>query len=158
MTRRFFTGLVVAGGSAVLAGIVGIPALILSFSPILKRAPGERWRRVGKLDEFSLGTVQQAQLEVDRRDWPRSAPSQAVFVLRQTPDRVVVFSRSCTDLGCPLDYDVGSACFFCPCHGGIFGQDGEPLAGPTKQPMYRFAHRIRDDVLEIDVASLPPGV
>ena len=158
MTRRFFTGLIVAGGSAVLAGVVGVPALILGLSPLLQRGRPKRWRRVGRLDEFPLGAVQQAKLAADRMAWPRSIPSQAVFVWRQTQDSIVVFSRSCTDLGCPLNFDPGSACFFCPCHGGIFAQDGQRLAGPTDQPMYRFVHRVQDGVLEIDLASLPPGV
>jgi len=158
MTRRFFTGLIVAGGSAVLAGIVGVPAFILGLSPVLQRGRGERWRHVGKLEEFPLGKVQQSPFPADRTDWPRPAPGQAVFVWRRTQDSVVVFSQSCTDLGCPLNYDPGSACFFCPCHGGIFAQDGDRLAGPTNKSMYRFTHRIRDGVLEIDVASLPPGV
>ena len=157
MTRRSFIGLLVAAGSAVLAGIAGVPALLLGLSPLLERGRGERWRRVGELEEFPLRKVHQASLAADRTDWPRPVPGQAVFVWRQTQDSVVVFSPSCTDLGCPLNYDPGSACFFCPCHGGIFAQDGHRLAGPTNQPMYRFAHRIRDGVLEIDVASLPPG-
>ena len=150
--------MLVAGGSAILAGIVGIPALVLGLSPILQHRLQGRWRRVGRLDEFPVGRVQPAQLVADRTDWPRSLPRQAVFVWRQSADSVVVFSRSCTDLGCPLDYDPGSACFFCPCHGGIFAQDGHRLAGPTDRPMYRYAHRISEGVLEIDLASLPPGV
>jgi menaquinol-cytochrome c reductase iron-sulfur subunit len=157
MTRRFFTGLIVAGGSAVFSGIVGIPALILGLSPVFERGRRERWRSLGKLEEFRLGTIQQAQLDVDRTEWPRSLPIQTVFVWRQAED-VVVYSPSCTDLSCPLTYDSGSACFFCPCHGGIFTQNGQRLAGPTNQPMYRFAHRIKGGVLEIDLASLPPGV
>jgi len=158
MTRRFFTGLFVAGGSAILAGVVGVPALILGASPIFQRRREERWRRVGRLEQFAAGTVRQAQIAEDRTAWPRSLPSQTVFVWRRTKDSVVVFSRSCTDLGCPLDFDSGSACFFCPCHGGIFAQDGQRLAGPTDEPMHRFVHRVREGVLEIDVASLPPGV
>ena len=104
-----------------------------------------------------MGEVQQAYLSVDRAGWPRSFRRQAVFVWQRSESRFVVFSRSCTDLGCPLDYDPGSTCFFCPCHGGIFGQDGERLAGPPNRPMYRYAHRVRDGVLEIDVSSIPPG-
>jgi menaquinol-cytochrome c reductase iron-sulfur subunit len=57
-----------------------------------------------------------------------------------------------------LDYDRGSACFFCPCHGGIFRQNGERLAGPPKRPMYRYAHRLRDGIVEIDLQSVPAGI
>ena len=68
----------------------------------------------------------------------------------------VVFSRVCTDVGCPVTYDRGSACFLGPCHGGIFTQDGTPIHGPPPRPLYRYAARVRDGVLEIDLNSLPP--
>lgn len=158
MTRRLFSGLVVVAGSAALGAVIGIPALILGLTPVLQRSQRVRWRRLGELESFPPGAVHQARIEGVKTDWPAPMASQPVFVWRPSEERVVVFSRSCTDLGCPLAYDSGSACFFCPCHGGVFDQNGDRLAGPTQLPMYRFAHRIRDGVLEIDVASLPPGV
>lgn len=142
----------------IAAGIVGIPALITGLSPALQGRRREVWRPVGRPEDFPVGTVRQGLVPADREGWPRSFRRQAVFVWRQSKVEIVVYSRSCTDLGCPLDYDPGSACFFCPCHGGIFAQDGERLAGPPNGPMYRYAHRLRDGVLEIDLSSLPPGV
>jgi menaquinol-cytochrome c reductase iron-sulfur subunit len=158
MTRRSFFGLLVTGGALIAAGVVGIPALITGLSPALQGRRREVWRPVGRLDAFPVGTAHEGLVPADRRAWPRSLGRQAVFVWRRSEDAVVVFSRSCTDLGCPLDYDPGSACFFCPCHGGIFARDGARLAGPPNGPMYRYAHRVRDGVLEVDLASLPPGV
>ena len=157
MNRRSFFGLLVAGGSAIAAGIVGIPALLTGLSPALQRRRREIWRPVGRLEDFPTGAVHQGLISTDRRGWPRTLGRQAVFVWRRSEAEVVVFSRSCTDLGCPLDYDPGSACFFCPCHGGIFAQDGERMAGPPNGPMYRFVHRVRDGVIEVDVTSLPLG-
>jgi menaquinol-cytochrome c reductase iron-sulfur subunit len=158
MKRRTFLGLLVAGGSAIFAGIIGVPTLLLGLSPVLQRRVRERWRPVGRLEAFPVGRTELAHLPVDRTAWPKPLPTQSVFVWRQADASVVVFSRSCTDLGCPLNYERGSGCFLCPCHGGIFSQDGQRLAGPPDRPMDRFAHRIRDGVLEIDVESLPPGV
>jgi Rieske Fe-S protein len=157
MTRRSFFGLLVAGGTVLVAGVVGIPALLTGLSPALQGRRREVWRPVGRLDDFPPGVVRQAEVAADPAGWPRSFRPQAVFVRRRSEADLVVFSRSCTDLGCPLAYDPGSTCFFCPCHGGIFAPDGERLAGPPNGPMYRYAHRVRDGVLEVDVSSVPPG-
>ena len=158
MRRRTFFGLLVTGAGALVAGVVGVPALLAGLSPALQPRRREAWRPVGRLNDFPTGAVHEGEIAADRKTWPRSFRNRAVFVWRRSADDLVVFSRSCTDLGCPLDYDPGSTCFFCPCHGGIFAQNGERLAGPPNGPMYRYAHRLRDGVIEIDVTSLPPGV
>jgi menaquinol-cytochrome c reductase iron-sulfur subunit len=156
MKRRTVSGILVAAGSALVAGAVGIPTLIAGISPIWQPL-GTKWRRVGTLDRFRPGQVTRAIVEPEADVWPRRFGELAVFVWRPVAAELVVFSQSCTDLGCPLEYEAGSACFLCPCHGGIFAQDGRRLAGPPKTPMLRYAHRLRDDVLEIDVTSLPPA-
>jgi menaquinol-cytochrome c reductase iron-sulfur subunit len=155
MTRRTWFGMLVAGGSLLVAGVVGIPALLVGFSPVLQPRRRELWRTVGRLDAFPVGDVHHSTIPGDRQAWPRALGGQAIFVWRRSEDELVVFSRSCTDLGCPLDYDRGSTCFFCPCHGGIFTQQGDRLAGPPNGPMHRYTHRVRDGVIEIDVTSVP---
>lgn len=157
MTRRRFAELLAAACSLFIAGAVGIPALVAGLSPALRARRGESWQPIGRVDGFPTGAVRQAIIKVNRTAWPRSFGPEAVFVWRSSESDLVVFSRSCTDLGCPLNYDPRSACFFCPCHGGIFSQDGKRLAGPPKGPMYRYAHRVRNEVLEIDTSSIPPA-
>jgi menaquinol-cytochrome c reductase iron-sulfur subunit len=156
MKRRTASGILVAAGSAVVAGAVGLPTLIAALSPIwlTKRAT---WRKVGPLESFSVGKITPAAIAAGREAWPQRIGKQAVFVWRPSEWELVVFSQSCTDLGCPLVYEEGSGCFLCPCHGGIFAQDGHRLAGPPKSPMLRYANRVQDGVLEIDLASLPPA-
>jgi menaquinol-cytochrome c reductase iron-sulfur subunit len=156
MKRRTAFGLLVAGGSALVAGVVGIPALIAGLSPAWQ-VRRETWRALGPLQNFPRGKVSPASVPRDPDAWPRPYGELPVFVWRPAQGDLVVFSRSCTDLGCPLEYEPGSGCFLCPCHGGIFAQDGGRLAGPPKTPMRRYAHRVQDDVLEIDVASIPPA-
>jgi menaquinol-cytochrome c reductase iron-sulfur subunit len=157
MTRRYFFGLLVTGGAFLVAGVVGAPALLAGLSPALQPRRRQNWRRVGRLSDFPIGAVQEGEISRDGKAWPRPLRRQAVFVWRRSNADVVVFSRSCTDLGCPLDYDRGSTCFFCPCHGGIFAQDGQRLAGPPNGPMFRYVHRVRNGVLEIDISSIPAG-
>ena len=149
---------VVAGlaglGSVIVAGLLGIPAALAIFTPALRRS-SERWRVVGHVDAFKPG-VHLATVQVDHGDWAKSLNQKAVYVWKQLGGQFVVYSRNCTDLSCPVNFDPGSECFLCPCHGGIFNLKGQPLAGPPKEPLYRYAVRIRGEQLEIDLASLPP--
>jgi menaquinol-cytochrome c reductase iron-sulfur subunit len=157
LKRRTFVGLLVAGSSAIVAGLISIPVFLASLSPAFQPRRRVTWQPVGWLKDFAIGEVHERLIEVNGNAWPRTFRQQAVFVWRRSETDIIVFSRSCTDLGCPLDYDAGSTCFFCPCHGGIFTQNGEHLAGPPNRPMYRYEHRVRAEMLEIDVASLPPA-
>jgi len=147
--------LLVSGGTLVIAGVIGIPAFLASLSPAFQQRRKANWLPVGRLDDFPVATVQEAVMVAERVRWPRSFREKQVFVWRRQADDLVVFSRSCTDLGCPLDYDRGSGCFFCPCHGGIFDQAGNRLAGPPNRPLERYRHRVRDGILEVDEFSLP---
>jgi Rieske Fe-S protein len=157
MTRRSVLGLLVIAASLIAGGIVGIPALLAGLSPIFRARQRKIWWPVGRLDEFPSGAVCDGVILTKGEIWPRSFGARAVFVWRRNESEVVVFSRSCTDLGCPLTYDRGSGCYLCPCHGGIFRPDGERLGGPPGKPMHRYAQRVRDGVLEVDIASIPPA-
>jgi menaquinol-cytochrome c reductase iron-sulfur subunit len=146
---------VIFGGSA-LAAVMGIPALVAVLSPAFGGRSSNRWRPVGALADFTLDEVKQANVPVGRSDSSRSVARKGVYVWRKAIDEVVVFSRNCTDLSCPVNFDSGSECFFCPCHGGIFAKDGAPLAGPPREPLLRYQHRVQKGNLEIDLSSLPP--
>lgn len=154
--RRAWMSRVVQTAGALLAAAVAAPMVALGISPALRPGGSPRWLRLGPLDDFAVGTVTTAEVHDPERAPPdRTAPLRKVFVLRRAANEVVVYSRTCTDLGCPLTFDRGSGWFLCPCHGGIFSRDGEPRAGPPNRPMHRFAVRIRDRVIEIDVHSVP---
>ncbi len=156
LTRRTVLSGLIGTGAAVAGGIVAIPALLTSLFPAFQRRQGNMWRAVGRLSEFPVGEVRLAVAASPRNQWPRPVANEAVFVWRSGDEEIVVFSRKCTDLACPLNYDSGSACYFCPCHGGIFAEDGTVMAGPPPRPMRRYVTRVRDGVLEIDLASLSP--
>lgn len=157
MTRRELLSRLIQGVGLVIAGMVGVPALVNVFSPLIERRRGERWQPVGPVASFPADTVHPATVDVPRRrPFASSVDEKGVFVWRAAPDDIVVFARNCTDLSCNLIWDPGSEWFFCPCHGGIFATDGERKAGPPQRPMYRYAHRVQDGILEIDLNSVPP--
>ncbi len=139
-----------------MAGVVGVPVLSTAVSPALEARGQETWRPLGPLKEFPVGTVRRARVGAAEGNRAHSVRVRAVYVWRPAEDEVVVFSRNCTDLSCPVTWDPGSGWFYCPCHGGIFNREGEPVAGPPKRPLFRYANRVRDGVVEIDLGSLPP--
>ena len=143
-------------GAAVVAGILAVPAFIAFLSPAMTTRRTPKWRRVGTGDDFPVGEIHPAIVTEERESWPWTIEQQAVFVWRPQDDKFVVFSRSCTDLACPLEFDSGSECFFCPCHGGVFAKDGSVMTGPPNRPMDRYESRLRNGVLEIDLASQGP--
>jgi menaquinol-cytochrome c reductase iron-sulfur subunit len=153
--RRKVMQWIVAGIGVSSGTILGVPALVNALSPVIRHTKREsQWRLVGALELFPVGKIISRKVET-RLTRQFLTMAKNVFVWRKSSEEVVVYSRSCTDLGCPVNYDPGSECFFCPCHGGIFSKEGERMAGPPKSPMYRYRYRIVDGFLEIDLSSVP---
>src|SRR5436305_8659034 len=40
-------------------------------------------------------------------------------------------SAACTHIGCHLHWNSFETCWDCPCHGSMFGIDGEPINAPA---------------------------
>jgi menaquinol-cytochrome c reductase iron-sulfur subunit len=157
MERRDFLALAVKTGGALTAGVVLVPVAITTLAPLWQTRREGTWVSVGPLDRFKTGTVSQALVEIPRDDWAGALRKRGVFVWRPSDDEVVVYSRSCTDLGCPVTWDPGSGWFFCPCHGAIFDREGVPQKGPPRIPLHRYALRLDAGTLEIDLDSIPPS-
>lgn len=164
MDRRTILKRLVQAAGLVAAAAVAVPSLICALSPALAGPRrGGAWSRLGRLEDFPVGEVSEAVIDLPAATggaaaWPPPLPAKGVYVWRPAADRVVVFSRACTDLGCPVNYDTGSECYFCPCHGGIFNKDGQRMAGPPQRPLYRYDVRVRGGVVEVDAASAPAAV
>lgn len=153
--RRALTWLVHAG-SAAAATMVGLPTLSYVIAPGNRSAAEPLWATLGPVSIFAPGTVRAARGRLLSQQAVSSPLLPVVYVWRVDEQDLVVFSRSCTDLGCPITFDPGSECFFCPCHGGIFSKQGEPMAGPPDRPLYRYQTRIEKELLQIDLNSVPP--
>jgi len=152
MERRVILKWAVRGIGATTAAAVGGPAIAALVSPVVRERRAAAWRAIGPIERFEAGKMHDAVVEV-----PDATPAErGVYIWAESTERFIVFSRACTDLACPVQWDSGSEWFFCPCHGGIFNREGEPVAGPPAYPLYRYATRIRDGKLEVDVFSVPP--
>ena len=54
----------------------------------------------------------------------------------------MAISTRCAHLGCPVRYVTASQRFICPCHGGVYGFQGEVTGGPPVRPLDRFYTKV----------------
>jgi Rieske Fe-S protein len=61
------------------------------------------------------------------------------LLIQETPGHFIAFSRRCTHLSCPVEYQADRKRIYCPCHNGAFSlDDGHVLQGPPSRPLPRI--------------------
>jgi len=45
----------------------------------------------------------------------------------------------------------------CPCHGGVYYENGDVAAGPPPHPLSRYAVRVKDGYVEMETDPIPIG-
>jgi menaquinol-cytochrome c reductase iron-sulfur subunit len=155
--RRFMEGTVLlAGGIATMA--FTLPALGFALGPIFEDTTPERWQSVGPEDDFNdetyvprvinlvpeIGDPGKTTIYVRRFN-----PQRDKEVAGQEPQPYVAISTRCAHLGCPVRYIQASRKFVCPCHGGVYGFEGQVEGGPPVRPLDRFYTRVRAGRVQI---------
>jgi len=70
-------------------------------------------------------------------------------------DQFLVFAMNCAHLGCPVTWFPQSGLFMCPCHGGVYYENGDRAAGPPPRGLFHCVWRVRQGQLEIQAPHLP---
>ena len=50
-----------------------------------------------------------------------------------------VFAINCAHLGCPVRWFPQSRLFMCPCHGGVYYEDGARASGPPERGLFEYS-------------------
>ena len=95
-------------------------------------------------------------------DFPFGPPTfmadEKIFVFRDRDKGFAVASAVCTHLGCTVAHFSSDLKFHCPCHGSVFGADGNVLHGPAPRPLNWFEVTVaRDGQLNIDKDKIVPS-
>ncbi len=77
------------------------------------------------------------------------------WVRRIAGEKFQVFAINCTHLGCPVRWFQQSRLFMCPCHGGVFYEDGSHASGPPPRGLFVYEHKVEDGELKILGGNLP---
>lgn len=136
LSRRAFLGFLL-GGTAIL-GLAGTAAPVVRYAFPVTDAAAAPKQEVGRLSELKAGKA----VPFDYEDMP--------CALILGPDgRPVAFSLVCTHLGCIVKWQPGTSEFFCPCHAGVFANDGKVVSGPPPRPLDRLNVIVTGDMVSV---------
>ena len=141
--RRRFMGWMIG----IFNGIVGIAVIgpVIGFiGAPLKLRSKPIWVDVIGLDEIVDGETKEASFNLVVKDGFRKVNRTYKTFMRRTGDSVTAYNPACTHLGCRVDYQADKERYFCPCHGGVFSQDGKVVAGPPPRPLEEYETKIED--------------
>ena len=58
-----------------------------------------------------------------------------------------IFDDRCTHLGCPFSWSDQKKQFDCPCHNGVFDEEGRVTGGPPPRPLDRYEYKVEGGIL-----------
>lgn len=155
MNRRQFLVSLSLAAAGVSAALVGMPIVGFLLSPLLQKEP-EVWRAVIKVDDLQVGETKEVIFsDPSPLPWAGVAADTAAWLRRTGQQDFMAFSVNCTHLGCPVHWLPNADLFMCPCHGGVYNNDGTVAAGPPPKPLVKYPVRINGDQVEIRTSPLP---
>jgi Rieske Fe-S protein len=117
------------------------------------------WVSLGQVGEFPEGETRLATFRN-----PNVMPADgktvdtACWVRRIEGEQFQVFAINCAHLGCPVRWFPQSGLFMCPCHGGVYYQNGARASGPPERGLFEYPYKVKDGLITIQAGELPtPG-
>ena len=156
--RTFLQWLTYATGAGA-AAVLGIPLVGYFFGALRKHRV--HWVGLGPPSHFPLNETRLATFPNPLgQKWDGMAAQMGVYVRNlgqddRRQDRFLVFAMNCTHLGCPVTWFPQSGLFMCPCHGGVYYENGERASGPPPRGLFHCVWRVRAGQLEVQALHLP---
>ncbi len=153
--RRRFLAQISVTLAGIAAAAVSVPVIGFFFAPASRRA-AEPWQAVGNLDDFSIGqTVEVRFIAPGPVPWAGKAAESAAWLQRKGVSEFAAYAVNCTHLGCPVRWVASAQLFLCPCHGGVFYNDGSVAGGPPPRALGQYPVRIEGTKVLIQPRALP---
>jgi menaquinol-cytochrome c reductase iron-sulfur subunit len=155
LSRRGFLAKLSLGLGGLCAAILGVPLVGFVVAPLFRKIT-ETWIPVGKVGDFTIGrTISVPFPDSSPLPWAGITAKSAAWLRRDSTDQFTAFSVHCTHMGCPVRWLPQAKLFMCPCHGGVFYEDGAVAAGPPPLPLVRYEVRVANGQVEIKAAAIP---
>lgn len=140
------------GGLATAAA--GLPILGYFLGPV--RPQPDDWIDLGPIRAFPNKQTRLVTYTNPRtQPWDGDTAKAAAYVRRLEGDKFQVFAVTCAHLGCPVSWFPQSGLFLCPCHGGVYYEDGAHASGPPPRGLFQYEIEIKNGNLWIKVGHLP---
>jgi menaquinol-cytochrome c reductase iron-sulfur subunit len=143
-------------GAAVV--ILATPIVGYLLGPVVRGEGGRyrKWIDLGELDEFPEGQTRLAKYKNPISNaWDGETDNIPCWVRRIQGEKFQVFAVNCAHLGCPVRWFPQSSLFMCPCHGGVYYQDGSRASGPPPRGLFEYTYKVESGRLMIEAGQLP---
>jgi len=159
--RRGFLRWVSGACAAVIAALVGVPAVRALLAPATAKPLTDAWIKVA--DDTALldiGTPVRLDFVQNQADaWIDGRAMNSVWLYTEDGDTFKAYNGHCTHLGCGYVYDKDRKTFICPCHRGQFDvKTGAVLAGPPPRPLDELPVQVRDAAVYVKYHDFRLGV
>jgi menaquinol-cytochrome c reductase iron-sulfur subunit len=147
--------------NTIIAAVLAVPIVRYLLSPAVRARKGayDAWVSLGELERFPAG---QTRLAIYRN--PVVEPTDGAtgdipcWVRNVDGQNFQVFAINCAHLGCPVRWFPQSGLFMCPCHGGVYYQNGARASGPPERGLFEYHYKIDGGKLLIKASEMPtPG-
>jgi menaquinol-cytochrome c reductase iron-sulfur subunit len=153
--RRRFLARVSVGLGAVGGLALGVPLVGFVVAPLARAVP-LLFRTVGKVSDFKIGeTVEVTYVDTSPLPWAGVTANTGAWLRRVSETKFVAFAINCAHLGCPVRWLPDARLFMCPCHGGVYYEDGSVAAGPPPHALSQYIVRIEGDEVQIRAEPIP---
>jgi len=152
---KWFTFLI----GAVAAAFLAVPVVGYLFGAFRKHKI--EWITLGPLANFPVNETRLVPfVNPLGQPWDGMSARMGVYVRNlgkddQQQDRFLVLVNNCAHLGCPVTWFPQSGLFMCPCHGGVYYENGERASGPPPRALFQAVWRIKEGELEVQAPFLP---
>ncbi|MFN8140401.1 MAG: ubiquinol-cytochrome c reductase iron-sulfur subunit [Fimbriimonadales bacterium] len=141
--RRKFLGWIV--------GVLNVGVIAAVFGPVLgfvgaplRRKKHEQWVPVISLDEFAEGETKEVSYEIPIKDGYLDTKRRYSLYMKRVGEQILALDPACTHLGCRVKFQANKNRYFCPCHGGVFDDDGNVVSGPPPKALEKFETKIEN--------------
>lgn len=141
----------------VAAGILlAIPVIGYVFSSVVPRKDWRDWISLGPIAKFPEQTT---RLAIYRnpytRPWDGATADVPCWVRHIRGKQFQVFAINCAHLNCPVRWFEEAGLFMCPCHGGVYYEDGSRAAGPPPRGLFQYDYKVENGQLWVKGGEMP---
>ena len=142
--RTFLEWLTYLTGAAATV-LFALPFVSYLLGPIRRKAPP--WVALGPVSAFPEKETRLATFDNPlRQPWDGMTAHTGAYVRylgkdSDQRDQFLVFAVNCAHLGCPVSWFPQSGLFLCPCHGGVYYENGERASGPPPRGLFQCVWR-----------------
>jgi Rieske Fe-S protein len=168
--RRSFLRWVINGLSAIIAIILGVPAIAFLIDGRNRKVQASGFKRLARVSELTVDQPREFVIRATRWDgwnlYPNEVVGRVFLVLRKAvpetehreeikpennpQEYVEAFTTICPHLGCSINYTGNRAePFVCPCHGGRFNMLGQRILTGANNPAPRGMDSLPEKLIRV---------